>query len=230
MLYKYNMSLDSFAGVNFDDPKTKEIFEYREKNMCDTWNSSNKALPLCDVDIVKDNNNSFMVSGSLKGDLMSLSNTNNLYIKYWAANSPNYNSNFSGSGLPFPNEEIAFENSHNVGTSNISKGNFSISMRYPNSYYINMGSTYIHPEVQIQVFDTNTKKSVSEIQHINLGEGIPFRTLTYPYQRDWSDGPLFYKSTSQNSNVRSQEQILLDSAYPSVNKMPKNFWGKTPPC
>ena len=31
------MSLDSFAGVSFDDPQTKEIFEYREKNMCAEW-------------------------------------------------------------------------------------------------------------------------------------------------------------------------------------------------
>lgn len=222
------MSLDSFAGINFDDPQTKEIFEYREKNMCDTWNSANKELPLCNVDIIKDNDNSFLVNGSLKGELLTLSNSTNLYLKFWAANSPNYNSNFSGSGLPFPNKDIAFENSHNIGTSNISNGNFSISMRYPNSYYINMGATYIHPEVQIQIFDSNTKKNVSEIQHVNLGEGIPYRTLTYPSQRDWNKGPSFYKPSQ--SAIRTQEQILLDSAYPSVNKVPNNFWGKKPPC
>lgn len=224
------MSLDSFAGLNFDDPELKNIMENREKTMCPQWKTTNKNLSLCDINIMNNQDNSFILNGVLKENLLEKSLNRKLFIRWWAANTPTFNSNFSGSGLPFPNEEIAFENSHNVGTSNISKGNFSISMRYPNSYYINMGTTYIHPEVQIQVFDTNTKKSVSEIQHINLGEGIPFRTLTYPYQRDWSDGPLFYKSTSQNSNVRSQEQILLDSAYPSVNKMPKNFWGKTPPC
>ena len=92
-----------------------------------------------------------------------------------------------------------------------------------------MGATYVHPEVQIQVFDSNTNNSVSEIQHINLGEGIPFRTLTYPYQRNWNEGSLFYKNDIIPS-VRSQEQILHDSAYPPVNKMPNNFWGKKPSC
>ena len=223
------MSLDSFAGVSFDDPQTKEIFEYREKNMCSEWNSGSKELPLCNVDITKNSGDSFIINGKLKGNILQLSNTSKLHVRYWAANSPNYNSNFSGSGLPFPNKEIAFENSENIGTVQLMNGAFSIFMRYPNSYYMNMGATYIHPEVQIQVFDSNTNKSVSEIQHINLGEGIPFRTLTYPYQRNWNDGALFYKNDTLPS-VRSQEQILYDSAYPPVNKMPSNFWGKKPPC
>ena len=45
-----------------------------------------------------------------------------------------------------------------------------------------MGTVYVHPEVQIQVYDSNTNKPVSEIQHINLGEGIPFRTLSYQHK------------------------------------------------
>ena len=114
-----------------------------------------------------------------------------------------------------------------MGKVEVSRGNFSFSMRYPNSYYINMGATYVSPEVQIQVCDSNGK-NVSNIQHINLGEGIPFRTLTWPKQRDWNEGALFYKV--ENNQVRSQEQILKDSAYPRVNKMPSNFWGKKPPC
>lgn len=221
------MSLDSFAGVNFDDPQTKEIFKYRENQMCQKWKSSTKELPLCKVDITKDEN-SLIVNGSLKGNVLNLSNSNNLFLRFKAASSPTYGSNFSGSGLPFPNTDIAFENSENIGTCNISNGKFSFSMRYPNSYYINMGATYVHPEVQIQVFDSNNR-SVSEIQHINLGEGIPFRTLTYPSQRDWNEGPLFYKEDNLPA-VRSQEQILKDSAYPNINKVPRNFWGKKPPC
>ena len=223
------MSLDSFAGVNFDDPESSKVFEYREKNMCSNFQTANKMLPLCDLNIVKNNDNSLIVNGKLKGNLLQLSNTSNLKVKYWAANPPTYSSNFSGSGLPFPNEEIAFEKSENLGTSNISGGNFSLSLRYPNSYYKNMGSVYVHPEVQVQVFDSATNKSVSEVQHINLGEGIPFRTLTYPYQRDWNEGPMFYK-VPNIPFIRSQEQILKDSAYPSTNTMPKNFWGKKPPC
>ena len=223
------MSLDSFAGVNHNDPESQKVFEYRKNNMCSEFHCAEKSLPLCDLKIMKDTEKSYMVSGTLKGNLLQLSNQTSLYIKYWASNPPDYSSNFSGSALPFPNEEIAFEKSTNVGHSELIKGNFSITLRYPNSYYKNMGTVYVHPEVQIQVFDKNTNKSVSEIQHINLGEGIPFRTLTYPYQRDWNKGPEFYKNQNIKA-IRSQEQILRDSAYPNTNTMPKNFWGQKPPC
>jgi hypothetical protein len=70
-------------------------------------------------------------------------------------------------------------------------------------------------------------KNLSIVEVINLGEGIPFRTLTWPVQRDWNKGALFYKV--DGLPVRTQNQILLDSAYPIVNKMPANFWGLTPP-
>ena len=39
--------------------------------------------------------------------------------------------------------------------------------------------------------------------------------------------PLFYHNP--RLTVRSQEQILRDSGYPSENKMPDDFWGKRPP-
>ena len=223
------MSLNSFASINNDDPQSAQIFDYREKNMCDTFKNAHKNLPLCDVNIISNNDSSFIVSGNLKGNLLQLSNRTNLYIKYWASNSPTYNSNYSGSGLPYPNEEVAFENSENIGTSNLNNGKFSFSISYPNSYYTNMGTIYIKPEVQIQVFDNQTNKEVSEIQHINLGEGIPFRTLTYPYQRNWNEGSLFYRNTKMPT-LRNQEQILQESAYPLTNTMPNNFWGKKPPC
>lgn len=221
------MSDNSFAGVNFDDPNTKNIFKYRENNMCDSWNTAKKKLFLFDVDIMKNpKDNSFIINGKLKGDILNLSLNNNLYLKYWAANTPTYNSNFSGSGLPFPTEEIAFENSNNHGIAKVSNGNFSFSMRYPNSYYKNMGTEYVFPEVMVKIFDNNNTP-VSNIQHINLGEGIPFRTLTWPWQRDWNEGSLFYKV--DNLPVRNQYQILVDSAYPKTNNMPQNFWGLKPP-
>ena len=69
--------------------------------------------------------------------------------------------------------------------------------------------------------------AVSKIQHINLSEGIPFRTLTWSPKRNWSNGPMFYNN--KDLPIRSQYEILLDSAYPNINKVPANFWGKKPP-
>ena len=216
----------SFAGLNFNDPESKQIFDYRDKNMCADWNNAKKELHLCDVNIMKNQDDTFMIDGRLKGDLLSLSSSENLVLKYWAANTPTYSSNFSGSGLPFATQEMAFENTNNFGKVNIKSGYFSFTLRYPNSYYKNMGTEYVFPEVMIKVFNSKDI-AVSNTQHINLGEGIPFRSLTWSWERDWNDGPLFYKN--ENLPVRTQHQILLDSAYPKTNTMPKNFWGLRPP-
>ena len=89
-----------------------------------------------------------------------------------------------------------------------------------------MGTIYIPPHVKLVLFNDKNKQ-IGDIKNVELGEGIPFRTLTWPEQRNWNIGPLFYQNN--NLKVRTQDQILLDSAYPSVNKVPDNFWGLTPP-
>jgi hypothetical protein len=89
-----------------------------------------------------------------------------------------------------------------------------------------MGTIYIPPQVRMVIVDKDNKE-LSKILTLNLGEGIPFRTLTWPKQRNWNEGSLFYNN--QTLPVRSQYQILLDSAYPSKNVMPKNFWGMVYP-
>jgi hypothetical protein len=89
-----------------------------------------------------------------------------------------------------------------------------------------MGTVYIEPNIRLILSDKNNKE-IGEVQYVNLGEGIPFRTLTWPAQRNWNKGPEFY--VNKDLPVRTQFQILVDSAYPSKNIMPKNFWGTMPP-
>ena len=89
-----------------------------------------------------------------------------------------------------------------------------------------MGKKYIKPRVQFKVCDGDNN-DISATYVINLGEGIPFRTLTWPKERNWNNGPMFY--CNNNLPVRTQEQILRDSSYPSTNVTPPNFWGKDPP-
>lgn len=219
-------SNNSFGGINFSDPNSKNIFEDHNNKMCQKWKTINKSLEICDVVIMKNDNNVFMVNGSLNGSLNLLSNVEKLYIKYWASNAPTYSQSFSGSGLPYPNEDVAFQNSPNVGVVPVINGKFSFSLSYPNSYYENMGTVYVPPQVKVKVCN-NTNIAVSKIQQINLGEGIPFRTLSWSPKRDWNKGPMFY--CNNNLPVRTQYQILVDSAYPTVNNVPKNFWGSMPP-
>jgi hypothetical protein len=220
------MSDNSFAGINFNDPESKSIFDYHSENMCPQFKNVNDAMFIFNLNIKKTNNNAYMINGDIDGKIGQMSNFEKLYVKYSAPNPPTYNSNFSGSGLPYPTEEIAFENTPNKGVAEIVNGKFSFTIRYPNSYYINMGSVYVGPHVKLLIVDKDNRE-LSPVENIKLGEGIPFRTLTWPVQRNWNAGSLFYEN--RNLPVRTQYQILLDSAYPSVNKVPKNFWGTMPP-
>ena len=53
-------------------------------------------------------------------------NSENNIIYYSAANPPDYRATYTGSGLPFANQHIAFENSPNKGKSDLLDGNFEI--------------------------------------------------------------------------------------------------------
>ena len=170
----------------------------------------------CEGTVLDSGDGEYIVKGRLKNGLEKVK------ILYYSANPPTYSSSYSGSGLPFPNSTMAFENTPNKGAV-LTKvnGEFSFKVRYPNSYYVKLGTIYVPPVVYIKICG---KK---EIHTIKLGGGIPFRLLAYPVSRK---GPEFYNTIGLNYlPPRSQEQILKDKGYPAENKMPKNFWGKAVP-
>lgn len=213
----------------FIDEYKLSIFKESEQTMNPKWKSVYKNLPLCEVHIANNQiDTNYLISGTLKNELLALSGYEPLVLKYYAANSPTYNGSFSGSGLPYPNEEVAFEKSENMGQVDIHEGKFLFKIRFPNSYYKNLGTIFVPPEVRIRVCSKTKGTAVSDIQVVRLGENIPFRSLDYPNQRNFLNGPFFYDNT-QMPAVRSQYQILMDSAYPSQNIQPPNFWGLTPP-
>ena len=219
------MGDNSFAGISFGYDSS-DIFTKRETETCEKWNTCYKDFEPFKIKIENNNSGNFIISGTFNELLSKISDKNNVYLKYWGANSPNYSSNYSGSGLPFPNEDIAFDDTNNYGIVK-SKGNtFSFMINYPNSYYKNLGTVYVPPQIKVRIIDENGK-NLTEIYKINLGNGIPFRSLTWPTIRKWNDGPLFY--CNNNLPVRTQEQILKDSAFPCKNKEPENFWGLRPP-
>lgn len=162
----------------------------------------------------------------VKGYIQTLSS--NATILFWAPNPPTYNASYSGSGLPYPNAEIAFENTPNRGAVKTEGGNFEFRVRYPNAYYAGLGSIYIEPSVYIKVCENGSDENIYTVR---LGNGIPFRMLTHPQshanissRKDNS----FYKGRNELP-IRTQEQILRDSGYPDQNTMPSNFWGKAIP-
>jgi hypothetical protein len=147
-------------------------------------------------------------------------------IRYVAAAPPDYRATYTGSGLPFANHQQAFDNTPNKGLVKVIDGTFEINLMYPNSYYIGLGTVIIPPTVYLNYV---TNEGLSRQVKIQLSEGIPFRTLTYPAQYTAPRADALFYGGGWDLPVRTQEQILRDSAYPSTNTMNFNFWGMKPP-
>ena len=145
-----------------------------------------------------------------------------IQLKYWASNSPDTRASFSGSGLPFPNETIAYQNTKNQGTYELINRNFSLNMIKPNSYYTNQGKILVKPHINI-MFMTGDNKSLGKVYKVDIEDYIPYRTLSM-VRKD----VMFYHNAPLP--IRTQEQILKDSAYPEETmKEHNNFWGLKPP-
>lgn len=163
------------------------------------------------------------ISGSVYGSVNK--------VTFWAAAPPTYGTSFSGSGLPYPDPIVAHENTPNRGSVNVENGKFTFTIKYPNAYYIGLGTLYVPPHVNIKLCEMGKSENDESNKKISvkLDDGIPFRTLTYPAPptKKPRTSPLFYCEPWHGA--RTQEAILRSSGYPSINKMPDNFWGLKPP-
>lgn len=79
-------------------------------------------------------------------------------VKYAAAAPANSRMSYMGSGLPFPNEDVAYEGSVNIGQVPITQpgdtegsGRFRFVIHSPNSYYTNNGSKLVEPHVHFTI-------------------------------------------------------------------------------
>lgn len=184
----------------------------------------NSNVPTCKGIVLDSGDGEFIVKGYVK------SLQTDPTVLFWAANPATYCQSFSGAGMPFPNPEIAYDNTPNRGAVKAHGNQFKFKVRFPNAYYTNLGSTYVEPCVHIKVCGDNDPTN-DKIHTVKLGHGIPFRSTTntpYPKVTNSRTSPLFY-SGRDNLPMRTQEQILRDSSFPKINNTPKNFWGKTPP-
>ena len=187
------------------------------------WRSKFFNKSMCEGIIENKGDGNIQITGKLKIPRRTAK------VVYWAANPPDFNVSFSGSGLPYPSPEIAFQNTKNVGSVMAQDGVFKINLFYPSAYYVALGSLYIPPHVHLKICEEGYDKYFS----VKIGAGIPYRTLTHPAPPSLNPrvDATFYNNDQMT--VRSQEQILRDSAYPDFNtippEIPTNFWGKRPP-
>jgi hypothetical protein len=216
----------SFGSNTFNPVKNNENIMDIERG--DNWSKNNKHFKTCNITVSTNPKKQVVVDGIIKDPLRStlLSVGKQIYVQYWASSPPDSRHSFSGSGLPFPNEEMAYSNSPNVGRALLGNdGSFSIKLLYPNSYYKTLGSDYVKPNVKILFSDENGNM-YGKIVTVILGDGIPYRSLTWNRKRNWLAGPMFYSGTDKLP-ARTQFQILESSYYPV--KEYKNFWGLRPP-
>ena len=151
----------------------------------------------------------------------------NSILEYFAGNPPTYMFSYNGSALPYPNANIAYDSNNNSGKVYIKNNDFSFTIKYPNSFYSQLGNKYIEPHVIIQITDSSGYKYDSVF--IKLDDGIPYRSLSHnPPINNWKRQNPFFYSGKEDLPIRSQEEILRDSSYPSNNKYPNNFWGLKP--
>ena len=174
---------------------------------------------VCEGTVLKEGTGDILVTGSVN------SRTNDPLIVFWAANPPTYGTSFSGSGLPFPNPDIAYGKTTNSGVVKAVDRKFSFRIQYPNAYYVGLGSLYIAPHVNVKVCETGMNDRFFSVK---IDDGIPFRTLTHPSQGDNPRSSAMFYNVPERE-VRSQEEILKSSSYPETNETPYNFWGNKPP-
>lgn len=160
----------------------------------------------------------------VKGKINTNSPQTTLY--FWASAPPTNGISFAGSGMPYPNALVAYDRTPNKGVINVVNGTFNFTMKYPNAYYIGLGSLYIPPHINFKVCEPDKADSYFSVQ---VDDGIPYRLLTYPApptKKPRTNAMFYYEP---EKGARSQEAILRVSAFPDTNVMADNFWGDRPP-
>jgi len=113
------------------------------------------------------NNTLFVtIAGTIHG-------TNSGTIDYIAPAPITRGYSYAGSGLPYPNPEVAYENSQAVGSAQVDDdGDFTFTIEYPNSYYVRQGTVLLNPHVHLY------SENLGRVYTIEVGERIPNKSLT----------------------------------------------------
>lgn len=123
-------------------------------------------------------------------------------VYYYAANTPDRLTNFTGSGLPFPSKDVAFEGSPNIGRMIINETKqFKLELLRPNSYYDD-NYELVEPEVIIKYFLKNNK---TRVLNIPIDNKIPYRSLIQNKNKE-----------DKHKIIETQEKKLLKNQYPNI--------------
>jgi len=121
------------------------------------------------------------ITYDMKKDIFTIiGTTSSDRVEYFAANPLWKNYSYSGSGLPYPNWEIAYDRTINHG---FIGDKFNITLYHPSEYYINQGKTLLKPHVHFKFL--NNQKIITLI----IADYLPYRSLkNLPTQPDRTIG------------------------------------------
>ena len=120
---------------------------------------------------------------------------------------------FTGSGLPFPCAQIAFENTPNMAQITNPTGEFNLKFLYPNGYYTTDAFTKIEPSIFVTLYWKDETKEKTVVR-LPLVDGLPLRTLNY--RPGHNKGPLYYAVKSDIIGIRGAEATMYALAQAKV--------------
>lgn len=147
------------------------------------------------IDISDDDN--VLISGVIKNPILWAA------VELKAAAPIDRSASYSGSGLPFPCAEIAFQNSPNFYE--VGSASFGCSFLYPNSFYGPDARTKIPPAIFVLLVSKLPQLRPLSIR-ADLPDRLPLKTLTYRPERN--SGPEFFNRRAERMGIKGQESIL----------------------
>jgi hypothetical protein len=162
------------------------------------------------------NDSSVTVTGRVTG-LGSIQQT----IMWFAASPVTRGIGFAGAGLPYPNKDIAYENTPNQGRVDSADGSFSIQLKgIPAGYFSGLGSIYVPPMIEFHSETPAGNKFYSTLW-IN-DTAVPYRwisgspaTLRPEADTEKSTGrAMFYFGREQLPLFDNQEAQLRAKGFP----------------
>ena len=151
----------------------------------------------CDVE--------FLMNGDLHITGKVSNSSKYVHMRVFAARHVDRLMNYSGSGLPFPCAQVAFDQSPNVKDID-NKGTFDVMFTYPNGYYLNDAKEKVPPSIFFLLAEAGKQPMFVQFK---LPDPLPLRTLGYRPNRQ---GPLYYSVKEDLVPIASAQDTMMNYA------------------
>lgn len=139
----------------------------------------------------------------VKGHVKQIAGTVGAII--YAAKPIDRMTNYTGSGLPFPCSDIAFEGTPNFFRVTEPSGAFDLDFAYPNGYYTTDAYEKISPSVFVTLYWKDPSREETMVR-LPLEDPLKLRTLSY--RPNFYQGPSYYFAKRDIVGVRGAEATM----------------------